>query len=99
MRPVYHHKDDRVRAHVFVAALAFLSDRALEKKLRAAGSSLSSPAAWQALETVRCVQFEVGSWSRLCVTRGTRQAAEVLKTLRLTNLDPPEPTHGKETVM
>jgi len=28
VRPVYHHKDDRVRAHVFVAALAFLLDRA-----------------------------------------------------------------------
>ncbi|MGH9578976.1 MAG: IS1634 family transposase, partial [Terriglobales bacterium] len=55
VRPVYHHKDDRVRAHVFVAALAFLLDRALEKRLRSAKSSLSSPAAWQALETVRCV--------------------------------------------
>ena len=37
--------------HVFVAALALLLDRALEKQLRAAGSDLSSPAAWQALES------------------------------------------------
>ena len=99
VRPVYHHKDDRVRAHVFVAALAFLLDRALEKKLRAAGSSLSSPAAWQALETVRCVTVEVGSRTKLCVTRGSRQAAEVLKILRLSELDPPEPPAGKETPM
>jgi len=99
VRPVYHHKDDRVRAHVFVAALAFLLDRALEKKLRAAGSSLSSPAAWQGLETVRCVRVEVGHRAKLCVTRGSRQAAEVLKVLRLTDLDPPEPPEGEETVM
>jgi transposase len=99
VRPVYHHKDDRVRAHVFVAALAFLLDRALEKKLRAAGSSLSSPAAWQALETVRCVSVEVGSHTKLCVTRGSRQAAEVLKILRLSELDPPEAPEGKETAM
>jgi transposase len=99
VRPVYHHKDDRVRAHVFVAALAFLLDRALEKKLRAAGSSLSSPAAWQALETVRCVSVEVGSRTKLCVTRGSRQAAEVLKILRLSELDPPEAPEGKETAM
>jgi len=99
VRPVYHHKDDRVRAHVFVAALAFLLDRALEKKLRAAGSSLSSPAAWQALETVRCVMVEVGDRQKLCVTRGSRQAAEVLKILRLTDLDPPDPPAGKEAVM
>jgi transposase len=99
VRPVYHHKDDRVRAHVFVAALAFLLDRALEKKLRATGSSLSSPAAWQALETVRCVSVEVGSRTKLCVTRGSRQAAEVLKILRLSELDPPEAPEGKETAM
>jgi transposase len=98
VRPVYHHKDERVRAHVFVAALAFLLDRALEKKLRAAGSSLSSPAAWQALETVRCVRVQVGNRTKLCVTRGSRQAAEVLKVLHLTDLDPPEPPQGKEVV-
>jgi len=99
VRPVYHHRDERVRAHVFVAALAFLLDRALEKKLRAARSSLSSPAAWQALETVRCVTVEVGNRTKLCVTRGSRHAAEVLKILRLSDLDPPEPPEGKETVM
>jgi transposase len=99
VRPVYHHKDDRVRAHVFVAALAFLLDRALEKKLRAGGSSLSSPAAWQALETVRCVRVEVGNQTKLCVTRGSRHAAEVLKVLRLSELDPPEPPEGAETIM
>jgi transposase len=99
VRPVYHHKDDRVRAHVFVAALAFLLDRALEKKLRAAGSGLSSPAAWRALETVRCVRVEVGNRTKLCVTRGSRQAAEVLKILRLSELDPPDPPEGEETAM
>ena len=99
VRPVFHHEDDRVRAHMLVAALAFLLDRALEKKLRAAGNSLSSPAAWQALETVRCVRVEVGNRTKLCVTRGSRQAAEVLKILRLTDLDPPEPPEGEETVM
>jgi transposase len=91
LRPVYHRKDDRVRAHAFVAALAFLLDRALEKKLRATGSNLSSPAAWQALETVRCVEVEVGNRTKLCVTRGSRHAAEVLKVLRISELDPPDP--------
>jgi transposase len=35
LRPIYHHSDERVQAHVFVAALALLLDRALEKQLRA----------------------------------------------------------------
>jgi len=84
---------------VFVAALAFLLDRALEKKLRSAKSSLSSPAAWQALETVRCVEVAVGNRTKLCVTRGSRQAAEVLKALRLSELDPPEPPEGENALM
>jgi len=96
VRPVYHRKADRVRAHVFVAALALLLDRALEKRLRAAGSALSSPAAWQALETVRCVEMQIGDRTKLAVTRGSRQAAEVLKILHLPTLDPPEPNRGKE---
>lgn len=99
VRPVHHRKDHRVRAHVFVAALAFLLDRALEKNLRAAGSSLSSPTAWQALETVRCVAVEVGQRTKLCVTRGSRHATEVLKILKLSDLDPPEPPEGREMVM
>jgi len=99
VRPVYHHKDDRVRAHVFVAALAFLLDRELEKRLRTAGSSLSSTVAWQALETVRCVAVEVGHRTKLCVTRGSRHAAEILKILRIFELSPPEPPEGKERLM
>lgn len=99
LRPVYHHKDDRVRGHVLVAALAFLLDCALEKKLRAANSHLCSPAAWRALETLRCVEVELGDRRRLCVTRGSQQAVEVLKVLGLTKLDPPKPPAGRETVM
>ena len=93
MRPVYHGQDERVRAHLLVAALAFLLDRALEKKLRAAKSSLSSPAAWRALETVRLVEVEAGKRRRLCVTRGSRQAGAVLRTVGLTpsELNPPTP--------
>jgi transposase len=99
VRPVYHHKDDRVRAHVFVAALAFLLDRALEKKLRAAHSTLSSPAAWQALQTVRCVEVTVGDRKKLCVTRGSRQASEVLKAVGVSEVDPPLPPDSKETLL
>jgi len=88
-----------VRAHVFVAALAFLLDRALEKKLRAAGSSLSSPGAWQALESVRCVEVDLGSQRKLCVSRGSAHAAQVLKAHGVTQLDPPHPQAGEEAVM
>ena len=44
----------------FVAALAFLLERALAKKLKAAGSKLSGEAALEALRTIHVVEMEVG---------------------------------------
>lgn len=99
LRPVYHRKDARVQAHVFVAALALLLDRAMEKSLRAAGSSLSSPFAWQALEMVRCVEVELGQRRKICVTRGNQHVAEVLRVLGITQLDPPVPPEGRECLL
>src|SRR5882672_1467331 len=99
LRPIYHHSDERVQAHVFVAALALLLDRALEKQLRAAGSPLSSPFAWQALETIRCVELDLGSRRKLCVTRGNQNAQQVLRILGITQLDPPTPEKGQESLM
>ena len=99
MRPVYHHQDTRVQAHVFVAALALLLDRALEKSLRAAGSKLSTPFAWQALEMIRCVEVELGQGRKLCVTRGNQHVTEVLRVLGIQSLDPPSPPQGRETAL
>ncbi len=60
LRPVWHRVEDRVRAHVLVAALALACDRVLQRKLRQAGLELlSSRAAWTALETVSLVEFEL----------------------------------------
>jgi transposase len=89
MRPIYHQTDRRVEAHLFVAALAFLLDRALEKKLKAAGMDLSSREAWQVLRTVRVVEIDVGQPKpQRSVTRGSGRAARILKALEIGNLNP-----------
>jgi transposase len=97
MRPIWHHVERRVRAHVFVAALAFLLDRMLERRLKTAGLSLSSKSAWSALETIRHVQFVVNGEPRSGVTPGSVQARQVLKALKLTELRPPTPPNGRKT--
>jgi transposase len=99
LRPVYHHRDARVQAHVFVAALALLLDRALEKSLRAAGSRLSTPFVWQALEMIRCVEVDLGQRRKICVTRGNQHVAEVLRVLGITQLDPPAPPEAQPCLM
>ena len=98
MRPIYHQKAARVQAHVFVASLAFLLDRALEKKLKSAELDLSSKEAWQILKTVRVVEIELGHGEqKRSVTQGTARAAQILKALGINNLDPhAPPKSGKE---
>lgn len=50
MHPIYHQRAHRTEAHIFVASLAFLLDRALEKKLKSAGIDISSKEAWELLK-------------------------------------------------
>ncbi len=89
MRPIYHRTMPRVEAHIFIASLAFLLDRALEKKLKAAGNDLSSKEAWQALKTVRVVDIDLGHGEhKQSVTQGSSRAAGILKTLGLKDLNP-----------
>ena len=95
-RRVFHQKAARVQAHVFVASLAFLLDRALEKKLKSAGVDISSREAWQLLKTVRVVEIGLGDQETTrSVTHGSARAAKMLKILGLKNLDPDTRKAGK----
>jgi transposase len=100
MRPIFHRIKRRVEAHIFVAALGFLLDRALEKKLKAAGLDLSAAAALQALRSIRVVEVDLGNGQRKrCVTRGCFDAKRVLKALNIRDTSPPSPPQGQWTVM
>jgi transposase len=89
MRPIFHRTVPRVEAHIFIASLAFLLDRALEKKLKSAGMDLSSQQAWQTLKTVRVVDIDLGNGEhKQSVTQGSRRAVAILNTLGLKDLDP-----------
>ena len=89
MRPIYHQRPRRVQAHVFVASLTFLLDRALEKKLKSARMDISSKEAWQILKTVRVVEIKLENGKRKrSVTQGSARAARIVRALGINNLDP-----------
>ncbi len=92
MRPIYHQIEPRVRAHVFVAALALLVQRLLDRRLRDAGIEFSSTRAMEALSTVRHVTFRVEEeGKRAGVAGGSPDARRVLKALKIRELRPPPP--------
>lgn len=91
MRPIFHQTDKRVEAHIFVATLAFLLHRALEKKLKAARLDLSATDALEALRTVRIVDIDLGEGqTKRSVTQGSAHARRVLRALGITKLEPPK---------
>ena len=92
MRPVYHQTKDRTQAHIFVAVLAFLLQRAIEKKLKAAGLDLSASEALSALKTVRVVDIDLGDGkNKRCVTSGSQRAARILSVLGIKDRQVPNP--------
>jgi hypothetical protein len=86
LHPINHRAEHRVRAHIFVAALAFLLDRLLERRFKASQTNLSTGDAWSALETIRHVTFRVQGEHRTGVTPGSSRARQVLKALAITDL-------------
>jgi transposase len=100
LRPIYHQIESRVKAHIFVAALALLVQRLLGRRLQGAGVDLSPERALQALSTVRLVSFHLeGQGERSGITGGCPDARLVLKALKLADQRPPAPPEGEETVM
>jgi len=91
MRPIYHRDENRVKGHIFVAMLGFLLKRALDKRLKAAGSHLSGEAALEALRTVHVVETQVGLERKQGVTVGSSRARAVLKALDINPPPSPQP--------
>jgi transposase len=97
MRPIYHQTDDRVKAHLFVAALALLLMRVLERKLRAAGLDLSAEQALEVLHTVSVVDTALGEGkAKRSVSRGSARADRILRALGIADPKPPVPPPNEE---
>jgi hypothetical protein len=100
MRPIYHQVEPRVKAHIFVAALALLVQRLLGRRLEGSAVDLSPSRAMQALSTVRLVSFRLeDQGERRGIAGGCPDARLVLKALKIIDQRPPAPPKGEETVM
>jgi hypothetical protein len=74
--------------------------RLLSRRVEEGGIDFSAERALEALETVRLVTFRLGARAeRRGVSGGCPDARRVLKALKLSELTPPSPPAGQETVM
>jgi hypothetical protein len=78
IRPMYHRKDERIRAHVFACVLALLLERIAEIR-----TGETWPRVRHELETVSAVLFESESHRVLRTSKPTPRALKLLKTLKI----------------
>jgi hypothetical protein len=82
LRPVWHHTDRKVRAHVTVCVLALL----LERLLSDAVPKLTTGEALETLESCQLNRFNGQRASHYLVTEPTRKQQALLRTLRMAPL-------------
>ena len=99
MRPIWHRVERRVRAHIFVAALAFLMDRMLERTLKDGGAGAIGPGRLVGVANGAARKFPSPGATSQRRNAGLLRARQVLKALKLSDTRPPTPPKGEETTM
>lgn len=59
IRPVYHHKEERVDAHIFIAFLSYCLQATLRQKLRNSASGLTSQAVLETLSRIQMLDVSI----------------------------------------
>jgi transposase len=83
LRPLRHHKADRVRSHVFICVLAFFFTKYLEKKLKESKVSLSAEMAWESLKNLSVGQLDFNGTTHSYVSEPTYYHKLIFKSLGL----------------
>ena len=78
IRPVYHRKSERIRAHVFVCVLSLLLSRIMEKRTGTTIASLR-----KSLNTLDVVPVNVDT-RKIYISSESQEAYQILKTLGMT---------------
>jgi hypothetical protein len=90
MRPIYHHKDNRVQAHIFVASLALFLKQVLAHQLSESLPDLSVNEAFAAMRSVGLSELSVDGQILRLVSGGSPDARRVMTALGITQIDPPK---------
>ena len=86
LRPIFHRKDQRVRAHLFACVLAYLLERSLSHQLRQAGSELSPREALEWATRVHAVENRLDGHTFWTVSQPPPLASQVFQALGVTQL-------------
>ena len=86
LRPVYHYRQGRVEAHVFVCVLAYLLEKMLALRLAQAGVQLTPRRALEELESIQVVTLRLPDRELRVITQPTREARRALRAVGINKL-------------
>ena len=78
IRPIEHHKTERVKAHVFICVLAFLVECIIEKF-----SEESARKTLRKLERIRITDLDLKKTKKKLVTQLTKETEQIFKQLKI----------------
>lgn len=84
LRPVYHRREHRIRAHVFLCVLAYLLEKALERWLATPTEAPTWRHACQVLAPLRWNVLRIGGKEIACCDRPTPEQKRLLDRLGIT---------------
>jgi transposase len=94
LRPIYHHKPERIEAHLFVAFLAYCLSITLRQRLKALAGGLMPRVIFEKLATLQLLDVRVPTTDgrELLLVRRTEPERDVTLLLARLNLSlPPQP--------
>lgn len=78
IRPIYHHRDDRLSAHVGVCVLAYLIERIIEHTLHSAGQKISARKALETVHKIQMVENDLAGTTVYCITAVDKPCRDIL---------------------
>ena len=88
LRPVYHHTDPEVRAHVTLCMQALLLERTLEQRLKRSSMPMSAPACFEQLASchLNLLRADPDVLPTYSMTEPTNEQRDLIKVLRMGDL-------------
>jgi len=96
LRPLYHHTDPKVRAHVTLCMLALLLERTIDRRLKHSRLQTTAVACFEELQTchLNILSSYPGSEPVYVATEPTQEQRAILRSLRMLELIDPEEVAG-----
>lgn len=86
LRPIYHWKEGRVKAHIFACVIAYLLEKALGERLERAKITVSARQALDLLSTIHMVENRLGETSIRTISKPSPMAQAILKAVGMPTL-------------